>query len=104
MAIAKCHIRAGVAVIISSIRIVPIRLECIINKDPHLCSSRNDPFQAKRVMIFAVSGDISVALTNAVDDAETMRCWNLLESRDRKSTRLNSSHQIISYAVFCLKK
>src|SRR3954467_15089913 len=28
------------------------------------------------------------------------RSW----SRDRKSTRLNSSHTIISYAVFCLKK
>src|SRR5258708_11824704 len=28
-----------------------------------------------------------------------MRVW-----ADRKSTRLNSSHQIISYAVFCLKK
>src|SRR5258708_22803434 len=27
-----------------------------------------------------------------------------LGSIDRKSTRLNSSHQIISYAVFCLKK
>src|SRR5207244_11591092 len=26
------------------------------------------------------------------------------EPTDRKSTRLNSSHQIISYAVFCLKK
>src|SRR5207244_6098941 len=26
------------------------------------------------------------------------------QKRDRKSTRLNSSHQIISYAVFCLKK
>src|SRR5438552_12932187 len=26
------------------------------------------------------------------------------ENQDRKSTRLNSSHQIISYAVFCLKK
>src|SRR5258708_28605786 len=26
------------------------------------------------------------------------------QTRDRKSTRLNSSHQIISYAVFCLKK
>src|SRR5438552_11658219 len=25
-------------------------------------------------------------------------------AEDRKSTRLNSSHQIISYAVFCLKK
>src|SRR5258708_10311594 len=26
------------------------------------------------------------------------------DQEDRKSTRLNSSHQIISYAVFCLKK
>src|SRR5947208_13259639 len=32
--------------------------------------------------------------------------WNLAPTSifiDRKSTRLNSSHQIISYAVFCLK-
>src|SRR5207244_7442485 len=29
---------------------------------------------------------------------------DFLANRDRKSTRLNSSHQIISYAVFCLKK
>src|SRR2546422_6011207 len=29
---------------------------------------------------------------------------HLLERRDRKSTRLNSSHGYISYAVFCLKK
>src|SRR5207244_12723713 len=29
---------------------------------------------------------------------------DLIWSGDRKSTRLNSSHQIISYAVFCLKK
>src|SRR2546426_5858942 len=28
----------------------------------------------------------------------------LLEPTDRKSTRLNSSHLVISYAVFCLKK
>src|SRR5207244_8872924 len=33
------------------------------------------------------------------------RAASLLQcSSDRKSTRLNSSHQIISYAVFCLKK
>src|SRR5258708_16802228 len=31
------------------------------------------------------------------------RCWPPAWA-DRKSTRLNSSHQIISYAVFCLKK
>src|SRR5256885_4299742 len=29
---------------------------------------------------------------------------NNLASTDRKSTRLNSSHLVISYAVFCLKK
>src|SRR5258708_9061237 len=29
---------------------------------------------------------------------------SLSPAEDRKSTRLNSSHQIISYAVFCLKK
>src|SRR5438552_12441384 len=32
------------------------------------------------------------------------RDHRVLRARDRKSTRLNSSHQIISYAVFCLKK
>src|SRR5436309_8587469 len=30
--------------------------------------------------------------------------WNGSPSQDRKSTRLNSSHVKISYAVFCLKK
>src|SRR5690606_41602614 len=30
--------------------------------------------------------------------------YQLLKNRDRKSTRLNSSHVKISYAVFCLKK
>src|SRR2546429_2923850 len=30
--------------------------------------------------------------------------WRIARLRDRKSTRLNSSHGYISYAVFCLKK
>src|SRR6266487_4932576 len=34
----------------------------------------------------------------------TPRGRALLRSQDRKSTRLNSSHPSISYAVFCLKK
>src|SRR5256885_5497826 len=35
-----------------------------------------------------------------------MTCWRRLRdwNADRKSTRLNSSHLVISYAVFCLKK
>src|SRR5437762_10719388 len=32
------------------------------------------------------------------------KTWICLHLRDRKSTRLNSSHRCISYAVFCLKK
>src|SRR5258708_21758986 len=36
--------------------------------------------------------------------AEREKFSGTLQHLDRKSTRLNSSHQIISYAVFCLKK
>src|SRR5947208_11281611 len=43
----------------------------------------------------AVPPELITSLLQAVDDEN---------GRDRKSTRLNSSHQIISYAVFCLKK
>src|SRR5437899_5414001 len=35
-------------------------------------------------------------------DEEWHKYW--IDTRDRKSTRLNSSHLGISYAVFCLKK
>src|SRR5258708_12729194 len=49
----------------------------------------------------AVVGDEGVEGMNCIDaihgDVRDVRS-------DRKSTRLNSSHQIISYAVFCLKK
>src|SRR5258708_29272523 len=37
-------------------------------------------------------------------DPDGGRMQDIPVARDRKSTRLNSSHQIISYAVFCLKK
>src|SRR5258708_25911147 len=39
----------------------------------------------------------------AIDRSDVRRVSIEIGS-DRKSTRLNSSHQIISYAVFCLKK
>src|SRR5882672_11880754 len=49
------------------------------------------------------------ALPICTRDAEctNSRRWDHLpksDSTDRKSTRLNSSHTVISYAVFCLKK
>src|SRR5258708_16676065 len=49
---------------------------------------------------FAIGIDVIGNRRAAVFDGERE---NFLD-RDRKSTRLNSSHQIISYAVFCLKK
>src|SRR3712207_8768125 len=47
-------------------------------------------------------GELSERLL--VVTAVTERRHELREARDRKSTRLNSSHANISYAVFCLKK
>src|SRR5690606_39943944 len=48
--------------------------------------------------------DRSIALPGACAPAK--ECFDLAENarQDRKSTRLNSSHVKISYAVFCLKK
>src|SRR5690625_6935096 len=44
------------------------------------------------------------ALITSEDDSETLSLAHDYYRKDRKSTRLNSSHVAISYAVFCLKK
>src|SRR5690625_5856341 len=49
----------------------------------------------------AISNDEGV---HSVDQALTAFRTNEVVHADRKSTRLNSSHVAISYAVFCLKK
>src|SRR5690606_40880717 len=59
------------------------------------------PGHADRVRAAAQRGrlDVSVELLRFAD-----HCAEHAFGRDRKSTRLNSSHVKISYAVFCLKK
>src|SRR3712207_8515230 len=49
---------------------------------------------------------VIVPVVERADDlTELYRSFSAaLDARDRKSTRLNSSHANISYAVFCLKK
>src|SRR5947208_13367088 len=47
------------------------------------------------VKVVLAGDDLGLSLGDALDAIAPL---------DRKSTRLNSSHQIISYAVFCLKK
>src|SRR5256885_6592731 len=41
--------------------------------------------------------------SNAISTRRSLR-YSSRSAADRKSTRLNSSHLVISYAVFCLKK
>src|SRR5207248_9707834 len=47
---------------------------------------------------------LGVALLDEGEHSRDQRRRELLSTPDRKSTRLNSSHRTISYAVFCLKK
>src|SRR5207244_13443364 len=59
------------------------------------------PFDQQRAPAFGVASGAGERLRDTVpDDLEDWR--GLGRPLDRKSTRLNSSHQIISYAVFCL--
>src|SRR5699024_11567955 len=54
-------------------------------------------------LFVAVSG-VSVTGLTPVVIGETFTTFGQAVILDRKSTRLNSSHVSISYAVFCLKK
>src|SRR5438552_10059452 len=59
--------------------------------------------------VAAVAGVVMAASLGIVVGLPALRLRGILLAIvtlgvDRKSTRLNSSHQIISYAVFCLKK
>src|SRR5688500_19919110 len=51
-----------------------------------------------------VVGEQRRAIQNAVEHVDLVGELVEHDVADRKSTRLNSSHLVISYAVFCLKK
>src|SRR5258708_8782413 len=56
---------------------------------------------ASKVVRYTTVDDVGVAVNPML---VTGQVHGGVAQGDRKSTRLNSSHQIISYAVFCLKK
>ena len=60
----------------------------------------------KRVTVPLEDGFLLLAtMDNTCDQTQTIDgILKLVHNQDRKSTRLNSSHKPISYAVFCLKK
>src|SRR5690348_17403799 len=57
--------------------------------------------QHGELYVLAQSRD-RVAKERAIRRRQMKRLWARLKQLDRKSTRLNSSHPSISYAVFCL--
>src|SRR5256885_11624728 len=64
-------------------------------------SSYEEAMRASADLESAIQGSIDERLTR-IKDTERLNVDGAL--KDRKSTRLNSSHLVISYAVFCLKK
>src|SRR5947199_1685563 len=57
-------------------------------------------FRSNLAVLVAKKNTIGIAVVRNTD----IRAADLDDGEDRKSTRLNSSHLGISYAVFCLKK
>src|SRR5690606_41975568 len=65
--------------------------------------------EIRAAFLIRCNGTPDIALDATVNrrfrwSAKVVVCERLHDSQDRKSTRLNSSHVKISYAVFCLKK
>src|SRR5258708_27024601 len=61
-------------------------------------------FRSARFLKKAVDSRVKYAFIECSSHGMEEERISGLKFADRKSTRLNSSHQIISYAVFCLKK
>src|SRR2546429_4436805 len=77
---------------------------CAIDPDPEIF--RQWLHWARRSEDWHVSDRAAQSWRRALpkDGRPLLHLMESAEKRDRKSTRLNSSHGYISYAVFCLKK
>src|SRR5207247_11378165 len=78
--------------------------------EERLLANRRTPVEVKLVLS-RIEGEAAIRPVNThyVEEENISQhlgfgLERILRCRDRKSTRLNSSHEWISYAVFCLKK
>src|SRR5690625_5318883 len=74
-------------------------LNHVIDRRPDLCGD-----VGTRVLGQMTDDIVDVGFGERTHGVPSFQSFVMLESRDRKSTRLNSSHVASSYAVFCLKK
>src|SRR6266536_5842576 len=92
-------------------------VECLLSEHVHLVDDVDLETGLRRRVAHVVAQlahVINAAVTRAIDldyveavargDLSAVIAYSAWRDRDRKSTRLNSSHEWISYAVFCLKK
>src|SRR2546430_7435270 len=61
-------------------------------------------FRSRRIWRALWAGGFRHRQGAVLGGAARLYCGECFAQQDRKSTRLNSSHSQISYAVFCLKK
>src|SRR2546422_2979361 len=76
---------------------------------PYTTLFRSHPHRQVAVFALELDAPLGVAGAQVVERDAVLGLLRLvavhhLDLQDRKSTRLNSSHGYISYAVFCLKK
>src|SRR3712207_8806662 len=67
-------------------------------------SQEGTPIEENGILYVPTGADDVFAVDAVTGDIKWEYKANMPESLDRKSTRLNSSHANISYAVFCLQK
>src|SRR5687768_18551417 len=67
----------------------------------YLLDRRNE---CRHIVAGSIPKDVVIRFVITVTDSVARAHYKVGRQSDRKSTRLNSSHGYISYAVFCLKK
>src|SRR2546426_7816639 len=71
---------------------------------PYTTLFRSSPLSAAALSEDGLHREQSVSLAHSLSRLPGVNALSTGLPIDRKSTRLNSSHLVISYAVFCLKK
>src|SRR5437879_9200416 len=69
----------------------------------HLLDRKKSAVERMDLNFVRLSEDLAEGLASGKSSDKRTK-FKSIRSTDRKSTRLNSSHRCISYAVFCLKK
>src|SRR5688500_456554 len=100
-------IGGGPAGLLASARLAAAGLQTTVLEEH---KSIGEPVHCTGVLAAEAFDEFDLSRRSLLNELTTARFWSPAGQQvsysggDRKSTRLNSSHLVISYAVFCLKK